>query len=165
MTPFELPFEIARLWLGLTAAAMDATNAALQASGQQTAQAMAQATGTSPVLPWMVNPWASMPFPMAPAFGGSPFSGLPFGFTNPWSAWLGPWVAPTPAQQLGTAWMWPWAAATSVAGPMTLAWMGRPAAGVALMDQVASSYRTASGFASAAIVQSFDPRLFGSGLH
>ena len=168
MNPFQLHAEFARQWLGLSNAIVSAAMSTASTFSEQMASGWNRTLSGSvgqPQIPWPLNAWQvlagsyaapALPFtnqffaPAAPTFWPFPawMSAPPMAFAPPvMVTWAWPWGAQWPAA--------PWLAASS-----------RPAnLGTELVEQVAASYRTASGYAVAAIMGPFgtalDPRTFG----
>lgn len=176
MNPFQLQAEFARQWLGLAtsmaSAAMAASNMMAEQMASGWTRALSGATGHSNNA-WPGNLWSGFAAPSAtPSLPfANPFmnSAAPASWpTPPWMSALG-WGAPTPALTsffgpVTVTWTWPWGGASPF-----LPWStgtSRPSnPGADLIDQVAASYRSASGYAVAAVMAPFgaalDPRTFG----
>lgn len=182
MNPFELQAQFAQQWLALARTVAETTvNTLASMTGQATAtwgRSMSfpgALTASNPVFPfpWMASspPPAFAPFqfgaPMVPAFWQTnPFA------PNPFASWLAAWSQATPGlpsptwgPQLASLWTLPWSFAPAAGVPWTTPVSSRsPAAD--LIDQIATNYRTASGYAVAAVIGPFgaalDPRKFGT---
>lgn len=176
MNPFQLQAEFARQWFDLASSmassAMSATTMLSQHLTSGWMRAMA-APGSNAYGSWPTNLWQGFAQPAASA---------PMPFANPFLAsanpanWLMPpwfqapaWQAPTPFSMGLTApipvtWAWPWNSAWS-AMPWFAAGSRPSNPGADLIEQVAANYRSASGYAVAAVLGPFgtalDPRTFG----
>ena len=177
MNPFLLQAEFARQWFGLaTSMASTAMAASTMATERMTAAWKTALAGNAASVP------SSAPTVFWPGFGALPTASL-FPVFNPFAA-APATTSPFPFAPWMSAWSWavPTPHATSMYNPLTitwpLAWSGTwpffpwasnasaPAStGNDLMEQVASSYRTASGYAVAAVMGPFgaalDPRTYG----
>ncbi len=182
MNPFELQTQFAQQWFQL---AQNFTTSAMAACASMnpwlsTARAAAPAP-SNPFFPftWLQAPAAPAPLPAFTAFGTMPWT------ANPFTAWMGLFQAQPTAPAMFPGWplapspltpapfaeaiarfMTPWAFAPMALREWTAVFT--PAArnpGAELMEQIASNYRTASGYAVAAVVgplgTALDPRTYG----
>ena len=159
MNLFELQTEFARQWFTATRAM---TAAMLEASSVMSRQAVATWTGTlsgGQISPYQ---WPFMAWPQATAFstpftfpGANPFLGQ-FGQPQPWSGWFGfpastfAMGAPNPWTAAAMHWPWIWPTPSALQ-PWWMAGL-TPARPPSLVDQVAANYRSASGYAAAAVI-------------
>jgi len=155
MTPFEFQAELTRQWLDLTFGMTSATVAIATAAGQQALKTWTGAqsgTGTrvAPSLAFGMGQ-TFPPTPWAALFAGSSLPNSAFGFALPMPAVLSWWGSGVPGHSDGT-FANPWAAPAKHPdiGPIA---------------QVATSYRSATGFAVATVVGppgvAFEQRKFG----
>ncbi len=174
MNMFELQTTFAKCWLEAAQVGTRALIDSYTAMGQQLAQTVSATTGTTtqrelfsvptaPMTPWFTAPWFK---PMAPtamtAFWSWPFQAqrsawpMPFPFASSIPAWQMPMF---PMQPLASpfmpnpfmpnpALMLPWMMAATALMPRALSAWQQP---MSLGEQMASSFRTASGHAAAAI--------------
>lgn len=175
MNPFELQAELTRQWLGFAGAMASATMSACAGLAQQSASAWSRGlTGPESRAPtWTLGMWPSMgTVPTSSFFQPSnPFMPLPlqgaWPSAAPWNGMMG-WPFPAPSPMLAfapmmQAWAGPWTAMLA-----QMPWWTMPAPrnpGAELIEQVATNYRTASGYAVAAVMGPFgatlDPRIYG----
>lgn len=176
MNPFQLQAEFARQWFGLATSMASAAMAASTAIAEQMTSGWKQAAAptqhhSAGTWPTSFSPSYATPAttPMPTIFNAFGMPSLPTTLPMlPWmSAWG--WNQPSPAPvslfpPLTVTWALPWTAAWPFM-PWS-AGMSQPSnPGAALMEQVATSYRTASGYAAAAVMGPFgaalDPRTYG----
>jgi len=164
---FQMQAELSRQWLELSLAAARAgleSSAALQ---RQAAAGWMQALGAAsppaspmlPMLPTMPSPaamfaaWPMMPQPTAYTTGWGPALSAALW---PWQAALGmrAWDLPA-ATMMGSPaalWPWLWGAAWSGGGHSFFPADRSRASGAEIIEQMATTYRNASGYAVAAVM-------------
>lgn len=181
MNPFELQAQFARQWFELaqsmTTNAMNAYTGLLQQSsglwGQQTPW-----FGASPMphAPTFSFPWLNGTPSIAPSGFSMPFASAPAQW-NPFTSWVS-LFAPKPAMpsafpmmpfsqammSFWTPWMTtPLSTPTAWTAPFAATPARNPSAD--LIEQMATNYRTASGYAVAAVIgplnAALDPRTYG----
>lgn len=191
MNPFQLQAEMLRQWLDLTGAMATAAMAAWRDIGQQSVSAWSKggvpvypAASAGPMPGWppfgmmganAFTPWMNVlgsQSPLMNAFGTqssfpmwpqlpSPWTAMMFGQASPFS----PFTMASPAALSALMpWAWP-----SLAAPSPGPWWstGRLFAPPpeTLFEQIATNYRTASGYAAATVLGPFgtalEPRIFG----
>ena len=178
MNPFELQAEFARQWLGFAGAMTSATMAAFTSLAQQSAAVWSRSlSGQHVHFPaWQPGIWPSMGssqppslFPFANPFMPSAIQ-TSWPMLPPWTGLMGGWPAPAalspvnPFSPMLQVWTGPWTAMLSQP-PWWLAPSRPRNPGAELLEQVATSYRSASGYAVAAVMGPFgaalDPRIYG----
>lgn len=180
MNPFELQAQFARQWFNMAHSMTTAAMSACANMNEQTAVLWGRS------LPWQAVPApAPAPFFSFPWLNGTsfpapmPFS-TPFAFnpwqSNPFTSWMAlftgqPASAPAfptlPFAQTMMPFWTPWAfgpTATAASWTSPLAATSRNP-GAELLEQMATNYRTASGYAVAAVIgplnAALDPRTYG----
>ena len=176
MNPFELQAELMRQWLGLASAMASATMAACNDVAQQSTAVWSRGLAGEPSRPpaWPLGMWPSMGaaqpsgfFPISNPFMPSAMQAS-WPMMAPWASMMG-WQAPVASPMQAFApmlqlWTGPWTAMLSQP-PWWMAPSRPRNPGTELIDQAATTYRTASGYAVAAVMGPFgaalDPRTYG----
>jgi len=179
MNPFELQAQFARQWFGLVQSMTTAAMTTYATMGEQAATAWSQALPTTPAAP-SSNPFFAWAWPSAaplaaPWTVSTPFSSNPWQ-ANPFAAWMSMFT-PKPAAfpmfpglpfAPAMAQFWaPWTATPTATAAPWMAPFSAPARnpGSEILEQLATNYRTASGYAVAAVVgplnAALDPRTYG----
>lgn len=183
MNPFELQAQFARQWFDLMQTIATTAMTACTSMNQQAAAAWGQALPSAPTpspapAPFFAFPWLSGMTAPAPWAFSTPFAANAWQ-SNPFAAWMtlfsgNPATFPTfpgfptlpfaPAMaQFWTPWTFsPTATTASWTAPFSTPSCN---SGVDLLEQMATNYRTASGYAVAAIIgplnAALDPRTYG----
>lgn len=190
MNPFELQAQFARQWLDLVQTMTKTAVNACASMNEQTAGLWRRSmpwTATA-------APYQAAPFPFPWLSGAAPFGmptpTMPFAATNSWKAnpfapWLSmltgnttgfpgmPGMSAFPvipmmpfAPAMPQMWM-PWASMPALTAPPWTGLFGTPQRdpGAEFIEQMATNYRTASGYAVAAVIgplnAALDPRTYG----
>jgi hypothetical protein len=174
MHPFQLQAEFVRQWLdfasSMTSSAVAATSMLSQQATSNWTRAMTGAAAPA------INPWPGYVWPGV----ATPPAAPSFAFTNPFSVPVAPAAWPFAPWMSALTWMWPPQAPMGAVSPITAAWLwpwgaawsmmpwmmpSRPSHPDDAMEHVASAYRTATGYAVAAVMGPFgaalDPRTYG----
>lgn len=166
MNPFELQVELTRQWFGLASKIVASSLDVCAGMNRQLSAAWSNALPPRAAPFAGGTPWAMASFPIS-FFQPIPWyqqpswlPAAPFASFFAFPSAQGAWFSPPPSYTAG----WPWAAWWSPLNPWAAMFAPR-SPGAELMDQVASAYRSASGYATATVLGPFgtalDPRTYG----
>jgi hypothetical protein len=165
MNPFEMQAEFTRQWFEfattMTSKAIDAYAAMNHQLVSSWTDAMSR-SGTSAMTPgFPMSAWQPTPAPALPMGMLMPFASPAQTYTNPFAPWMSPfgstsWIPSGTPFGSASYMAWPWAMGAMRPSPFD-AWLNpfgaRPShSGAEMIEQAVATYRSASGYAVAAII-------------